>query len=167
MYQVGDQVVYGFHGVCRVVNMEKQVIDKKAEIFLVLEPADQNGSQYLVPTSSEAAMSKLHAVLTREELEEMIQSQYIRQDAWIREENIRKQTYRELIVSGNRMELMRMVNTLYIHKTNQTAAGRKFHLADDNFLRDAEKLLASEIAVIMGMQFDEARNYLRNQLKCD
>lgn len=99
MYQVGDQVVYGFHGVCRVVNMEKQVIDKKAEIFLVLEPADQNGSQYLVPTSSEVAMSKLYAVLTREELEEMLQSQYIRQDAWIREENIRKQTYRELIVS--------------------------------------------------------------------
>jgi RNA polymerase-interacting CarD/CdnL/TRCF family regulator len=45
--------------------------------------------------------------------------------------------------------------------------GKKFHLADDNFLRDAEKLLASEIAVVMDMQPDEARNYLRNQLKSE
>ena len=44
-------------------------------------------------------------------------------------------------------------------------AGRKFHQCDDNFLRDAEKLLTGEIAISMGMTHDEARTYLREKLK--
>jgi CarD family transcriptional regulator len=167
MYQVGDQVVYGVHGVCRVADMEKQIVNRKAVTYLVLEPVGQEGSRYLVPTSSDAAMSKLRPMLKPEELKAMLQSPEVRQDAWIREENIRKQTYRELIASGDRVGLMKMVYTLYVQKNNLHVMGKKFHLADDNFLRDAEKLLASEIAVVMDMQPDEARNYLRNQLKSE
>ena len=29
MYQMGDQVVYGIHGVCRIVEEEKRVVDRK------------------------------------------------------------------------------------------------------------------------------------------
>lgn len=164
MYQVGDQVVYGVHGVCNVTAMEKQIVNKKSVTYLVLEPVGQEGARYLVPTSSEAAMSKLRPILKPEELEELFLSEEVRQDAWIREENLRKQTYREMISSCDRKVLMKMVHTLYIHRKQQLEAGKKIHLADENFLRDAEKLLISEIAVVMGMQSDEARNYLRKQL---
>ena len=167
MYQIGDQVVYGIHGVCRVTDMEKQIVNKKTVSYLVLEPEGQEGSRYLVPMSSQAAMSKLRPMLAPEEMEALLRSAGVREDNWIREENLRKQTYRELISSGNRAELMRMVHTLYVHKKTQTAAGKKVHLADDGFLRDAEKLLASEIAVVMDMSADEARTYLRDQLKCE
>lgn len=167
MYEIGDQVVYGIHGVCRVADMEKQIVNKKTVNYLVLEPVGQEGSRYLVPTSSEAAMSKLRPMLTPQQMEALLQSAEVRQDNWIREENQRKQIYRELISSGNRAELMQMVHTLYVHKKTQYAAGKKVHLADDNFLRDAEKLLASEIAVVMDMKPEEARTYLRNQLKCE
>lgn len=165
MYQIGDQVVYGIHGVCRVADMEKQIVNKKTVHYLVLEPMGQEGSRYLVPISSETAMAKLRPMLTPQELEALLQSAKVREDNWIREENLRKNLYREMISSGDRSELMRMVHTLYVHKKAQNAAGKKVHLADDNFLRDAEKLLAGEIAVVMDMNPEEARTYLRNQLK--
>ena len=165
MYQTGDQVVYGIHGVCRVVDIEKQIVNKKTEVYLVLEPVLQDGSRYLVPTSCEAAMSKLKPVLTKAELESLLRSDFVRSIHWISDENQRKYTYRELISSGNREELMRMVHTLYVHKTDRDTAGKKVHLADDNFLRDAEKLLAGETAVVMNISLDEARAYLREQLK--
>lgn len=165
MYQVGDRVVYGIHGVCTVAELEKRVVDRKMVTYLVLEPAGQEGSRYLVPAHNEAAMAKLRPMLTPEELEAMLASSSVREDGWIREENLRKQTYRELITGGDRAGLMRMVHTLYVHKKNQTAAGKKVHLADDNFLRDAEKLLSGEIAVVMGMEADQARSYLRTRLK--
>jgi CarD family transcriptional regulator len=165
MYQVGDQVVYGIHGVCRVADKEKQIVSKKAVTYLVLEPVGQEGSRYLVPMSSEAAMSKLHPILKREELEEMLRSPEVRQEAWIREENLRKQAYRDVISSGQRVEIMKMVHSLYAHKHKQMEAGKKFHLADENFLRDAEKMLSSEISVVMGTSFEEAKAYLREQLK--
>lgn len=167
MYQVGDQVVYGIHGVCRVTALEKQSVNRKLVTYLVLEPVGQEGSRYLVPTSSEAAMSKLRPMITPQEMESLIHSEEVHTLNWIREENQRKQTYRELIASGDRARVMQMVHTLYVHKQTQFSAGKKVHLADENFLRDAEKLLSSEIAVVMSMEFDQARAYLRQQLKAE
>ena len=164
MYQIGDQVVYGIHGVCRIADQEKRVVDRKMVTYLVLEPEGQEGSRYLVPIHNQTAMGKLRPMLTQEQMEELLHSEEVRTLHWIRDENQRKNTYRELITSGDRAELLRMIYTLYNHRKTQNAAGKKVHLADDNFLRDAEKLLSSEISVVMEIPQDEARNYLRNQL---
>ena len=69
MYQVGDQVVYGVHGVCKVVDQEERVIDRKKVIYLALEPIGQAGSRYFVPTHNAAAMAKVRNMLSQEELE--------------------------------------------------------------------------------------------------
>lgn len=165
MLQNGDWVVYGVHGVCRVVGTEKQLVNRKRTEYLVLEPMSQNESRFYLPTENPAAMAKLKAVLPAQEMEELLTSEELREDVWIQEENLRKQTYRELITSGDRTALLKMVGTLYRHRDAQTAAGRKFHQCDDNFLRDAEKLLTSEIALVLEMTPEQAQNHLRQQLK--
>ena len=110
-------------------------------------------------------MAKLKTVLSRDELHQLMDSDEIRKDCWIQEENLRKQRYRDLIGSGERTALMRMVSSLYRYKDEQTAAGRKFHQCDDNFLRDAEKLLCSEISLVLELEPEQAREYLRNHLR--
>lgn len=165
MFQVGDRVVYGIHGVCDIIGSEKQTVDRKQVVYLVLEPLGQPGSRYLVPTHNAAAMGKLKNMLSKEELETLIHSDTVRRDCWIRDEGQRKQVYRELISSGDRERLMSMVHTLYRHKAEQAAAGRKVHLCDDNFLRDAEKLLTGEVAIVMGLEPDTARAFVRSGLK--
>ena len=165
MYQIGDKVVYGVHGVCQIVEQEERLVDRKRVTYLVLEPVGQVGSRYLVPSQNQAAMSKLKPMLTREELEAIFTSDDVQNDGWIRDEGARKQTYRELITSGDRVRLMAMVRSLYRHKAAQTAAGKKCHLSDDNFLRDGEKLLSGEIAVVLNISPEEARDYLRKHLK--
>lgn len=165
MYQIGDQVVYGVHGVCRVVDQEERVIDRKRVTYLALVPVGQAGSRYLVPTHNALAMSKLRNMLSKEELAQLMDSEEVRADVWIRDENQRKQTYRELISSGDRARLMQMVRSLYRHKAAQSAVGRKVHLCDDNFLRDAEKILTGEVSVVMGLDFEQARQYIRKKLE--
>ena len=165
MFQVGEQVVYGIHGVCRVVDQEERIVDRKHVTYLALEPVNQDGSKYLVPTHNAAAMAKLRYMLSREELESLMQSDEVRADGWIKDENQRKQVYRELIGSGDRAKLMCMVRTLHRHKDAQAAAGKKCHLCDENFLRDAEKLLLSEVSIVMDMEPEEAKQYIRNKLK--
>lgn len=165
MFQSGEWVMYGIHGVCRVVGTEKQLVNRKRTEFLVLEPMSQNESRFYLPTANPTAMAKLKEILPAEELKSLLSSGEIREDVWIKEENLRKQTYRELINGGDRTALMKMVSTLYRYREAQTAAGKKFHQCDDNFLRDAEKLLSSEISLVLEMTQEEARNYLREQLK--
>lgn len=165
MYQVGDQVVYGIHGVCRVVDQEERVVDRKRVTYLALEPVGQGGSKYLVPTHNAVAMSKLRRMLSPSQMEELLQSEEVRADSWIRDENQRKQTYRELISSGDRASLMKMVHTLYNHKNTQSAAGKKVHQCDENFLRDAEKLLSSEVSIVLGLDMEQAKKYIKEHLK--
>ena len=167
MFRTGDKVVYGVHGVCSVVNVEEKTIDRKQVSYLVLEPIHQSGTRYLVPAHNSAAMAKLHRVLTKEELEALLASDVVHSDAWIADENRRKQIFRELLNGGDRTRLMQMIHTLYRHKTEQSASGRKIHLCDENFLRDAEKLLLSEISLVMELSPEEARKYIRSKLKED
>ena len=57
-----------------------------------------------------------------------------------------------------------LIHSLYRYKEAQFAAGKKFHQCDDNFLRDAEKLIISEISLVFQISKEEARDYLRSQL---
>lgn len=165
MYQVGDQVMYGVHGVCRVVDQEERTVERKPHTYLVLEPLGQEGARFFVPTRNEAAMAKLHPILSKEGLEALLASPDVREDAWICDENQRKQRYRELISSADRKKLMRMVRTLYQHKAKLAAAGRRCHVCDENFLRDAEKLLTTEFSVVLDMEPEKVRSYIRKRLE--
>lgn len=164
MFQVGDSVIYGAHGVCRIAAREIRRVDRKNLTYLVLEPLDKDGSRYYVPAQNEAAMSKLRSVLSRQKLEDLIYSERIREDGWIRDENQRKHRYKELIVSGDREGLLRAIHSIYRQRETLTAVGRKIHLCDDNFLRDAEKMLTGEIAFTLDMTQAEARDFLRVKL---
>ena len=160
MYEKGELVMYGVHGVCTVVDVEERRVDRKQMQYLVLEPREQAGSRYLVPMGNANAMAKLRPVLTAPELEALLASADVRADAWIPDENQRKQHYRELISSGDRLALLRMVNTLHTHKKAQEAQGRKFHLCDETFMRDAQRLLSSEFSLVLGIAPAEVGPYI-------
>lgn len=164
MYQCGQQLVYGIHGVCQIVDIETKVVNKKKIEYYVLEPVIQPGARFYVPMHNEAAVSKLCPIMTTEELDELLNVDVACKDVWIANENERKNHYRTLINSGDRLALLRMVFTLYKHKQEQTANGRKFHQADENFLRDAKKLLEAEISVILDMEQKDVETYIQNAL---
>ena len=164
MLQVGSQVVYGIHGVCCIIDVEVRRVDRKKVEYFVLEPIGQPGARFYVPMRNEVALSKLRPLLTKEELEALILSDATHQNCWVSDENHRKQKYRELINGGDRAALISMIRALHQHKEDQLAAGRKFHLCDENFLRDAEKLLSSEFSMVLGIAPNEVGAYIESKL---
>ena len=50
-------------------------------------------------------------------------------------------------------------------KEAQAAAGRKSHQCDENFLRDAEKLLVGEVSAVLNLEAEQARSYLQEKLR--
>lgn len=164
MYQPGDQVLYGIHGVCNVLDIEKRRVDRKNVEYFVLQPKEQPGARFYVPTQNQAAVAKLRKMISAEELEKLLSSADVRQNVWIADENQRKQCYRNLINGGDRTALLQMVYTLHQHKQAQIAAGKKFHLCDENFLNDAEKLLSAEFSLVLNISPGDVGAYIRNAL---
>ncbi len=160
MFAIGELVMYGIHGVCQITDTETRTVDRKRLSYLVLEPRDNSGARFLVPTHNEAALAKLRPVISRAELEALLSSEEVRRDVWIPDENARKLRYRELITSGDRTALLQMVFSLHAHKKTAQAAGRKFHLCDENFLRDAQRLLSAEFSLVLGIAPNEVGAYV-------
>lgn len=164
LYAVDDYVVYGIHGVCRITDLQEQSVGEHRQMYYVLEPMDQFGAKYMLPLDNPVVLAKIRPLMTKEELEHLLYSSEVNKDCWVADENKRKQTYRELINGGDRAALIRMIGTLERHKQAQALAGRKFHLCDENFLKDAKKLIESEIALILGIEKHEVGTYIKQAI---
>lgn len=165
MYEAGQQVLYGSHGVCRITAIESMRFGNTREKYYVLEPAQQPGARFYVPVGNDAAVSKLRPLMTREELLALLHTEKVRNYPWISDENQRKLRYRELIASGDRAQLMGMIGALHRHRKAQTAAGRKFHQADENFLNDAQKLLNAEFAQVFDLNPKSVQSFILKELE--
>lgn len=164
MFQKGCQVVYGIHGICNILDTEIRMVNRNKVEYYVLQPLEQPAARYYVPTQNQSAVAKLSPLLTKEDIEKLLCSREALSQPWIHDENQRKLYYRSLICSGDRTALIGMIRLLHEHKSAQLAAGRKFHLSDENFLADAQKLLCVEISLVLGISREEAEQYIQNAL---
>jgi len=163
-YKCDDLVVYGFHGVCRIVGIETRVIDRKAVEYYVLEPTKQADAKFYVPTQNPAAVAKLRRTLTKKELDAILKSSETKAESWIANEAMRKDHYKTAIARADCGELISMIRSLYTHKKEQLAAGKKFHQCDENFMRDAERVIRSEVSCILDIPQDQVGEYIRKKL---
>jgi len=160
VFDCGDQIVYGVHGVCTVIGTELRSVDRKKVEYYVLEPNDQPGARFYVPTQNQAATAKMRQLLDRQELNSLLRSCEAVEDIWILDDNRRKLRYRELLASGDRAELMKMLYTMREKRKELEASGKRFHQCDENFQRDAQRMLGSEISHVLHIRKDEVESYV-------
>ncbi len=112
-------------------------------------------------------MAKVRPILSPEDMEGMLASGRVRTDVWIVDEGKRKLRYKELLTANDREQLAGMVTAMYRHRSALAAAGKKIHLSDENFLRDAEKILSGETAAALNQTPADVLKHLRKKLKED
>ena len=164
MYQIGQQVLYGAHGVCSVAAVQAMRFGRTTEDYYVLHPVGQTDSRYYIPVANEAALAKLRPLLTRQELMELLHSDQVRQDVWVSDENQRKLRFREILSRGDRAEILSMICCLHRHRQAQQRLGRKFHQSDESFLKDAEKLMNAEFSHVLGIQPGQVGQFILSQM---
>ncbi len=162
MYQVGQRVVYGAHGVCDILDMEERMVDRKRISYYVLQPLEQSASRFYVPAHNENALAKMRPLVDKQTLLTLLNSEEVREDCWIPDENRRKQYYRQLISSIDLESMIRMIRCLRQHKAELQQAGKRFHLCDENFLQDAQKILSSELTLVLEIEPQQLTAYLEN-----
>ena len=165
MYEIGQRVLYGIHGVCRIISVESMRFGKQRAKYYVLEPSNQPGARFYVPVANETAVAKLRPLLTQQELLDLLHCDRVRNALWIENENERKLYYREIINSGDREGLISVIGALHRHRQEQVAAGKKFHQSDENFLTDAQKLLNAEFAQVFCLEPKAVNAFIQKELE--
>lgn len=156
--------MYGTHGICKIVAIEAKIVDRKTVDYYALEPVVQPGTRYYIPIHNSVAVSKLRPILTRSELDGILRDPCVKSSAWIEDENSRKQYYKDLLSGGDRLLMIRMINTLVQRRAEHLSNGKKFHQCDDNFLKEAQKLLDIEFSIVLNIPREEVRDYISHVL---
>ena len=117
-----------------------------------------------VPVFNDRLTAKMRRILSREEMDELIQAIPRGDSIWIDNEMQRRDAYKAILARGDRAELMGMIKALYRHQQGQLAKGRKLHATDERFYRDAEKMLYDEIAMVLHIKPEQVVSYIQSQM---
>lgn len=164
MYEIGNNVIYKNDGVCKITKIIFRTFKNREIEYYVLNPVHNSNAEILIPKNNPDLVGKMRKVLTKDEIIQIIEAMPDEEDIWISDENNRKERYREILTSGDRTELVKLIKTLYVHKQNQKQCGRRLHLTDERFLRDAEKMLYDEFAFVLEIEPDEVLGFISSKL---
>lgn len=164
MYQIDDVVVYGLHGVCRITEIAEKEFAGEAHLYYTMHPVFDNRSTFFVPVDNEKSQKKIRTLLSSEEIRELIHTMPQQKAIKVTDEKHRKDTYKIIIESGDRQQIMRLVKTLYERRKAQEKAGKKQHLVDERFMKEAETVLYDEFAFVLHIERDSVVDYIRKEL---
>lgn len=155
MYKIKDYVSYGMQGVCQVCDIIERVTDDLPISYYVLSPVYGNPISVYVPINNELLTSRIHPLLTPAEIRALADAVPTLPSVWIQDDNRRKAAFKEILLSGERERISSLIKTLYLHRAAQKERGKKLHLTDERYLREAEKILFCEVALVLGKTPEE------------
>lgn len=151
MFQVNDVIIYGTQGVCKITGTEEKVVGGKKKTYFVLKPVSDHGATIFAPTDNELVLKKMRRLLTKEEIYQLIDSMPGENGEWIANENERREHYKSILAKGDHLELIKMIKAIYAHKKEREADGKRLHMSDERFFKDAEQILYNEFQYVLDL----------------
>ena len=165
MYKIGDMIVYGTSGVCRVADVGpvRAAHASEGRKYYTLEPVYGTETIY-IPVDTTAFM---RPVMSRREAEELIaQIPLIQEDpANIHSLQSLVEHYQSSFQQNDCAELIHLIKALYVKGQSAQQAGRKPSQVDQRYRKRAEDLLHGELAVALGIQREEVPDFIRQSLR--
>ena len=165
MFQIGDTLLYGTEGVCKMEEIcEMKVRSAKAKYY-VLRPLFHDGATVFVPVDNEVLTAKMRPLLTVEEINALLEKVSSEKEIWIEDAAERKAEFQKILTGGDRSNILRMIRTLYLRRRALQEKGKRLRSSDEQMLRDAEKLLNDELALVLGISQREVPDYVRRRIE--
>ena len=160
MYQVGDMIIYGGEGVCKVEAVGPLDMDgtSRDRMYYTLFPLYREGRIY-TPVDTAVFM---RPVISREEAEELVRSIPDIQAATCTDRNLRalNEHYQALIRSHDCGDMIQLIKAAYEKRREKRSQGNKPGQVDERYMKRAEELLHGELAVALDMEREQVADYI-------
>lgn len=154
---IGDVIIYGNHGICKVTGLQDMCMDDKIRPYYVLKPVYHTASTVYVLASSSSKRTEVRRILSADDIFSLVKKMSVKDFTWIKDNRKRKELYGQILAEGNRYELVNMIKTLRWHKQELkiTNKDKKLQIIDEDFLKNAEKTLCEEFAYVLNIKREE------------
>lgn len=165
MFEIGDMIIYGSMGVCRVENIERRKLSKSSEeqCFYVLKPIYQTCS---VSTPVDNDRVFMRPVIKKEEAERLIDTIPAVHAQAYNNKVLRQlsEHYESIIKHYDCAELIELTMSIYAKKKICEEQKRKFGALDERYMKRAEDMLFGEFAVALGIERQEVQQYIAERI---
>lgn len=163
-FEKGEKVLYSINGVCEITDITERFFGKTVMRYYVLKPISNNEATLFVPVNNENLVRKMKRLMTQPQLDEVLNAVSSKDVEWNSNEAVRKEEFRNTISFGNVSEILILLKSIWIHRRMQNSKGRKLHISDEMYLREAEKMIKEEISTVIGVEQDEVIPYIKNKI---
>lgn len=165
MFKKDQLIMCGGHGVCRVVTITNNPIDRsdKERKYYVLEPVFEKGSTVYTPVDNDKVV--MRRIMNKREAEELVDQITEIETVWIQEEKSREQMYKDAIRTYDCQSLVQIIKTLYLRRQSRLKEGKKVLSSDEQYLHRAEELLYSEMSLALSIPKEEVGTYIKKAVR--
>ena len=164
MFKKGDYIVHGSNGVCQVediTNLDIPGVDKN-RLYYVLCPVNSRGSRMYSPIDNSKVV--VRGILSKDEAMDLIDDIPNIEQFVIANDKQKEAQYKEAIRTCDCRNLVRIIKTLYIHRQERFAEGKKSTNIDEKYFHMAEDNLYSELAISMGREKEGIEEFIAERM---
>ena len=149
-YEIGDLVSKPVTGICKIEDILYLTPqdEKNNKLYYLMKPIEDEEDKIYVPVSN--SDSRLRLCLTKEEAWNLIKRIPEIPTAWINNEKLREQNYKEAVKANDPEALVAIIKMIYQRKQKRLAQGKKCTATDARYFQIAENLLYMELGVAIG-----------------
>lgn len=165
MYKIGEYIIYGNDGVCKVEDVGVLNISgiNKKRIYYTLKPLYENGKIF-TPIDTSVFMRSL---INYEEVQQLIESIPYIKDKKCNEKNSRllQIYYKNILQTHECSDLLTLIAGIYEKKDKAMKNGKKLGQIDNRFMKVAEGLINDEFSVVLGIPREEVADYIKEKIQ--
>lgn len=162
MFNIGDTVLYAKEGVCCISNIEQRKFANETRRYYVLKSLDRINSTVYVPTDNERLVSAMRRVLSKQEIDDLIERIHSSSAEWLSDDMLRKEEYHRIISNADCLALGINLRILHLKREELRAGGKKLRRFDEEFFIQAQNLLFNEFAHVLKISKEEVLPYILN-----
>ena len=149
-YEIGDLVSKPVTGICKIEDILYLTSqdEKNNKLYYLMKPIEDEKDKIYVPVSN--SDSRLRLCLTKEEAWNLIKRIPEIPTAWINNEKLREQNYKEAVKANDPEALVAIIKMIYQRKQKRLAQGKKCTATDARYFQIAENLLYMELGAALG-----------------
>jgi RNA polymerase-interacting CarD/CdnL/TRCF family regulator len=159
MFKIDDYIVYGMTGVCKVVDIANEsFIGKEKRKYYILSPVYNDTT--VIKTPVENNKIAIRKIISEDEVKSLINDSPNLNSLWIEDEKARNNQFKAILKRGKCDELITLIRSIYSNKGYTESIGKKVHKVDSDIMKEAERLINEEFAVVLNISPDEVRSYI-------
>lgn len=165
MFEIGELIIYGGNGVCRVekIGPIDTGMGTKGRMYYTLNPLKNKDSRIFTPVDNEKVI--MRPTMTKEDALSLIDQIQNVETLWIGDERRRETEYKEAVRKCDCREYVKIIKTIYLRKEARLADGKKVTAVDERYYAIAEENLYGELAVALGMDRDQTKTFVEQRVK--